>query len=48
LHCAAKGPLSADTRDRILSAVPATIENWLDRPEDAPRLDALFAERPVN
>jgi hypothetical protein len=42
------GPMPGDVRDRIMSADATTIENWLDRLMDAPTLDAMFTERPVN
>lgn len=42
------GALPAAARDRIMAADSATLESWLDRVLDAPSLEAVFSERPVN
>ena len=42
------GLLPAPVRSRIMAADSTTLEAWLDRVIDAPTLDEVFAERPVN
>jgi hypothetical protein len=42
------GPLPAAVRERILAADSTMVEGWLDRLMEAPSLDAVFADRPVN
>ncbi|MBP2299845.1 hypothetical protein [Azospirillum picis] len=42
------GPLPAHARDRIASADPRMVEEWLDRVLEAASLDELLADRPAN
>jgi hypothetical protein len=40
--------LPAAVRERILAADSTMVEGWLDRLMEAPSLNAVFADRPVN